>query len=239
MERSGLMQKDLKKNSLIYIFVIFCLGWFAKYFAEITSGLWQDIDFLVKIATIVNAGAVFGVGLIWFQIKTGHESKRREKSVDLLLKWNESLKRETSAARKIVEGLNKEQCISLFNQEEFIVTEKQENLIKKLLVETIADGAIDKDRRLNSTIVLKLRWLTVSYLNLLESILIAWQYSVVDREIIESQFSYLFDASNGCDGLSLFREVCGDDESYPAIKVFCAHIKGEKERKLISKGNVA
>ena len=92
--------------------------------------------------------------------------------------------------------------------------------------------------KLSSAQVSKLRWLTISYLNMLESILVAWQYSVADRGIIEAQFSYLFDSSNCFATLTNFRMACGGDSSYPAIEVFAANVKKDKEKCLIEKGNV-
>ena len=277
--------------------VIFFLGFLMKYFIDMNNGLWLQLDFWVKIATIINAFTILGViGLCW-QVKAEHERSRREKAVDLLLKWNDSLKKETSSARKIVQAFSIEQCRSLVKQEKFIVsrkdydsililmekkeaetikktdTAKEAEIVKK--ADTVKEAEIVKKAdtvkeaetvkkadtvkeaetvketepkinydtsdkvQLSAREVSKLRWLVISYLNLFESILVAWQYSVADREIIEAQFSYLFDLTNGCDALSTYRQACGGENSYPAIEVFSAHVQEQKHKKLINKKNVA
>lgn len=79
----------------------------------------QDI---ANIATIISSLAIIGIVIqIWLtltQLKTDHERSRREKSVELLLEWAKNLNEDSSLARKIVESLNEEQTINLFNQEE-------------------------------------------------------------------------------------------------------------------------
>ncbi|SCM82461.1 hypothetical protein KL86SPO_50232 [uncultured Sporomusa sp.] len=94
-----------RKKSLFFICGLI-IGLIINNFISSNNVIWQNIDSWVKIATIINAFAVFGVILLWFQIKAEHERDRREKTVDLLLAWNESLKKETSLARKIVEGFS-------------------------------------------------------------------------------------------------------------------------------------
>lgn len=96
----------------------------------------------------------------------------------------------------------------------------------------------------NSCIVLtgdkvsKLRWLVMTYLNILESILVAWQYSIVDREIIEHQFSYLFSSERGHSALSKFRSAAGGEKSFPAIEIFANHIEEKKKSILKEKANI-
>lgn len=49
----------------------------------------------------------------------------------------------------------------------------------------------DRLLSLNRRQAKKLRWHVILYLNLLESILVSWQYSVADREIIEQELPFL------------------------------------------------
>lgn len=270
----------LDKKTGFSICVAFSLGLAMQYFINLTSDLWGNIDSWVKVATVFNSFAVIGVVVVWFQIKAEHERSRREKAVELLLKWNDSLMRETSLARKIVEDFSAGQCRSLYKQEKFLVTRKQHESIMEIMEcaisgttsnaveDTKTDSTVDSDKKvseeadsekefskdnskkisssvgdnkveLNKREISKLRWLVLSYLNMFESILIAWQYSVADRKIIEAQFSYLFDTKNGCDGLSNFRAACGGETCYPASEIFSAHVREEKRKNLVSKGNVA
>lgn len=50
-----------------------------------------------------------------------HDEKRREKTVDYMIKWSDSLRWETAYALKIVEGFNYEQSQSLYKGEPFEV----------------------------------------------------------------------------------------------------------------------
>jgi hypothetical protein len=79
----------------------------------------------------------------------------------------------------------------------------------------------------------------VSYLNSLEFTLVAWQYSVIDKEIIESQFAYLFRPSDGHEVLKYFRKAAGGGSAFPAIEIFTAHLSQKQRNLLISKANIA
>lgn len=199
---------------------------------------WADV------ATILGALAVIGiviqVRLTQIQIRADHERGRREKTVDLLVEWDKRLKKESALARKIIECLNEEQCREVVAQQKLHVPKKLENLLKQFFgenfkVEDNSNGNII----LNEAHSAELRWHAVTYLNSLESILVAWQYSVVDRDIIEHQFSYLFKPSDGHEALKDFRVAAGGEDSYPAIEIFAGHIREKRRKKLIQKANVA
>lgn len=53
-----------------------------------------------------------------------HDEKRREKTVDYMIKWSESLRWETTVALKIVEGFNHNQSQKLYNGQPFEVDKK-------------------------------------------------------------------------------------------------------------------
>lgn len=260
------MQKDIGKKEIIFMIIGGILTLTIYIFLTLIGESWKEVDFWVKVATIVNACAVLGVILLRFQIKAEHERGRREKAVDLLLAWNNSVKKETSSARKAVESFSFEQCQSLFNQEVFKVNKKQHKFILEIMdkeekkaykklkeqkkqekqekqekrTEKNKDESNDKENiTLSEGEISKLRWLVLTYLNMLESILVAWQYSAANRKIIEAEFSFLFNDANGCNALSNFRKICGGPLGYPAIESFAAHIQLEKQKKLVNEGNVA
>ncbi len=199
---------------------------------------------LADIATIVGSLAVLGlaiqVHLTKNQIKADHERGRREKTVDLLVEWDNRLKKESALARKIIECLTEVQCREVVAQQKLYAPKKLENLLRQFFgkdfaIEETANGEVI----LNEAQTAELRWHAITYLNSLESILVAWQYSVVDREIIEHQFSYLFKPSDGHEALKDFRAAAGGEDSYPAIEIFAGHIREKRRQKLIQKANVA
>ena len=91
---------------------------------------------------------------------------------------------------------------------------------------------------LNRRQIKRLRWHIITYLNLLESILVSWQYSVADREIIEQQLRFLVSPKEGKNVLEGFRIAAGSEDSFPAIEVFFNHMDNERKKKLKEKGNI-
>jgi len=201
----------------------------------LTLSDWADL------ATILASTAIIGVAAQFFhsrkELEADHERSRREKTVDILLEWDQRLKKEGALARKIVETFSAEQCREIHAQLPIIVNAKLEPLLKQLFNTDFT--AHNNQITLNEAYSSELRWHVITYLNALESVLVAWQYSVIDREIIEHQFSYLFKPSDGHEGLKHFRVAAGGGDSYPAIEIFASHIKEERRKKLIQKANVA
>ena len=198
-----------------------------------------------QLASILGSLAVIGVflqiRLTRKQLKADHERSRREKSVELLLEWTKNLKENTSLARKIVESLDDEQTRNLFNQEDVKISKKYDNALKKILSINDADELKEENDFiiLSGKSVSKLRWYVMSYLNMLESILVAWQYSIVDREIIEHQFSYLFFPEQGHEALKNFRVAAGGEKSFPVIEIFTNHLEEQRRKILKEKSEIA
>ena len=199
---------------------------------------WSDMATIVGAFAII--GLAFQVRLTQLQIKADHERGRREKTVDLLVEWDKRLKKESALARKIIECLNEEQCREIVAQQKVYVSTKLEELLKQFFdTKTEFEKNETGDIILSESQSAELRWHAITYLNSLESILVAWQYSIVDREIIEHQFSFLFKPADGHEALKDFRTAAGGEGSYPAIEVFAGHVREKRRNKLIQKANVA
>ncbi len=167
-----------------------------------------------------------------------HEEQRRQKTVDMLLEWTKSLERETSFAEKIVEKFSEEQCRKLYLQEPFqvdletkkslcqICCYKDEERCKNCKKQQVGPFYTVDDKQL-----LELRWYIISYLNTLETVLVAWQQGTVDKKIIEREFSYLYSAEKGWDVLAAFRRAAGGMASYPIIETFLSALKEDEKRK--------
>lgn len=201
-----------------------------------TLSEWSDL------ATIFASLAVIGIAIQVIysrkQLKADHERSRREKTVDILFEWDQRLKKEGALARKIIETFSEEQCREVLAQQPLHVPKKLEHLITQLFCNETFDSD-DNKIILKEAHSAELRWYALTYLNALESVLVAWQYSIVDREIIEHQFSYLFKPSDGHEGLKHFRVAAGGEDSYPAIEIFACHIREKRRKKLVEKANVA
>ena len=196
-----------------------------------------------NIATIIGACAIF-VAVIQAQImrrqfKADHERGRREKTVELLSNWFARQKKYGPIARKIAEQLTEEQCRDVLAQQSICVPVKLKKQFQQLFGKQKIKDEGEKEIRLTEAQSADFRWHVVCYLNALETTLIAWQYSIVDREIIETQFSYLFRPAEGHEILRQFRTAAGGEEAFPAIEIFAAHLKNKRRDKLIEKVRVA
>lgn len=176
-----------------------------------------------------------------------HDEKRREKTVDYMVKWSESLSWETAYALKVVETFNHQQCMSLYNNIPFEVDyHTKENLCpicsrylkdtcnKCMGKSTDNQSGENSDKEKLYTIdaiqCAEIRWYVIKYLNHLEALLISWKEGIVDREIIEEQFCYLYDPSSGRDTLQSFRNIAGDGKSYPTIEEFCLELRNNRQQ---------
>ncbi|WP_316674874.1 hypothetical protein [uncultured Tolumonas sp.] len=189
-------------------------------------------DWISAIASsITTISLVFIILQVYLQKKQtaqDHERSRREKAVDLLQCWFKELDQKSSLARKFAETLSEEVLRSVVNNEEFYVDDNNSN---KETISAIFELEIDKvnEKIENGHILierkysLQLRWQLITYLNMLESIVSAYVYNVADRELIESEFKYLFAHNNGA--LRKFRSIVHG--SYPCIDIF--------EQKMIEK----
>lgn len=169
--------------------------------------------------------------------KKEHEEQRRQKTVEMMLEWSNSLKRETSFAEKIVEKMNEEQCRKLYSQQSFTVNKDIKNMLCQICSCRDTSECIKckeskkSEHKIFDKQLSELRWYIISYLNMLETVLVAWQQGTVDREIVEHEFSYLYNSEKGWDVLSHFRKAAGGDKSYPVIEEFCKKLKENEKNK--------
>lgn len=165
------------------------------------------------------------------------------------MEWSKLLKRENSAARKIIDTLSEEQCRKILQQQKVRVSKEHKELLFELLYSESSEltaveldgGLVEGDDyfELSESDSSKLRWAAVNYLNALEFVLVAWQYSIVDRDIIEHQFSYLFKPADGYELMKHFRKAAGGEETFPAIEIFTEHLNNKRRELLQSKANIA
>jgi hypothetical protein len=186
----------------------------------------MKLEVATWISAVANIFIALGVGLAWWSFRGDHERSRREKAIELISQWALNMNKRGSAARKLVETLDREKSKLLFNQEPLEIGKKHIGLLRAALeakVNKIEGDEITLDENQSS----ELRWQVVTYLNNLESVLSAWRHNIVDREIITEQFRYLVSKTEGHYILEEFRVVAGGSHTYPAIQEFVEHIKTE------------
>jgi hypothetical protein len=179
---------------------------------------------IVKNSLIVSA---FIVGLIklslsWKTFWKSNDISRRKVALDSIREWTRNLTKNGSIARKIVETFNEEQCKLLKNEEEIKIDSKLSKSLKIYFNEDMKteNGFCIINEGQSSV----LRWEIITYLNSLETVLTSWRHSISDREIIEEQFSYLYNEQENHTTLEKFRRVIGI-HTYPSIQEFINELK--------------
>jgi hypothetical protein len=164
------------------------------------------------------------------QAKDDHERSRREKAVALLAQWSSSLTHKSSITRKLVEAMDEQQSRDLFKQNSISIRDDQ-----KALTATAVENWDMTSNKLTEKESTEIRWVTVSYLNALESVLASWRHNVADRAILEEQFGYLVSHEEGHFILERFRVASGGNKTFPAIGEFADHIRDSRTNRVPGK----
>ena len=168
------------------------------------------------------------------QNKEMHEEQRRIQTVNVLMGWNNGIKKESRIAEKIVDKLSSSQCVMLYDYIPFEVSKETHDMICQMCSR---QGASCKKCRPNrngkyliSGIQLtELRGNVTNYLNNLEIVAEAWKQAIVDREELEFQFSFLY-VPGKKSALSTYREIAGGGQSYPALNEFYKTIESNSKK---------
>ena len=195
-------------------------------------------EWIIAIASSVTAVTIF---ILWLQFKADHERSRREKAVEIMIKFMESVAQLSPGSRFIVpllEEFDERQCNSIWNLEPFNVDIKYNpNLIICLethIKEPILEETNGKTS-LNRQQVAVLRSHAITYLNLLEVIFASWRHNVADREMIKDEFSNIISPQKDRFPLDGIRIASG---IYPSISEFTTYLKHEYS-KATGKGKIA
>lgn len=189
-----------------------------------------------------------------------HEQGRIEynktvKAIELINKWNEILTPDIMHARSIVDKLDRDMSVKLFNKDDILIDIRD---YKTFCALTKKDGVKERRKtykknkknkknnccphmdkcdasnqiKLNMVETILLRSLVMRYLNALEVIMYAWSVGAIDSEIIEKEFEYLVSsARDGSVVLKTFREAVGQ-ENFPGIYAFCEYISDKQKKKI-------
>lgn len=175
-------------------------------------------------------------------IEKNRRMSQTQIAVELIAKWATSIKQSSMLARKFVEELSPRDCISLYMLEEDLTVDAKH---RKIIEGCVADIEINqkdleeiKDQegkviklRLSYKVVGHISWLVTSYLNILESIMIAWANGLADPKIIEDEFKYLISKEKGYYALKNYRIACGDTDTYPAIHKFASKVENDLSKR--------
>lgn len=225
----------------------------------------QSIYYLLAIilATISMIATAISLVQISRNRKKQYEQARRDKTVEMIIRYSESISKTTKAVEKIVSTFTDEQCQDLYNGVSFDITSKTKEEICKIcphkkecqeleLRESTQNTGTPPEEQpelrpcekeknkyyVEETILYFIRGHIISYLNTLESVLLAWQLGIVVPDVIEEEFIFLDKKRQRDRALEMFRSIAGNGKSYPAIDLFYQHLdnkRQEESRKLLKK----
>jgi hypothetical protein len=155
---------------------------------------------------------------------TSLEQQSKEFAVRMMWEWVDRLHFETRQVSLLVHKLRYDQCKSLDGLQEFKVDEELEGMVRQCFP---PDYVVHKDKHghiiISGDALKRLRFSTIAYLNLIETILIAWDRSLAERTIIEEQFSFLL--ADDENALEIYRSVPSVKGAYPSIEKFMATLR--------------
>lgn len=165
------------------------------------------------------------------QMEADHERSRRERAIDVLARWTNSLDKAHPSARTLVESFTNEQCQKLKDRKGFKISSEYEDLVKNVL-----HGYLDEDPPevqgeeliLDDNHASHIYYLCITHLNSLEIALQPWLVNIADEGILETEMQYLVKPEKGYFVLEDLRSVLGGKNCYPAIHEFVEHIKDKK-----------
>ena len=163
---------------------------------------------------------------LYEQMMHDHERSRRENAANVISQFVRSLRRSASDTRRLVETLDEKQARALYKFEELSLQSDLEDLVRSCLAQSgLPITPKSQTITLSKSAVTEIRWQAMEYLNLLESALLAGHYGIADKEMMESEFAYLVDDTEGRNAMELFRKVCGGPQAFPCIEAFVTKIR--------------
>lgn len=205
-----------------------------------------DTSYYFYSLIIAGATAIFTlVGLIFacfqlWQIKKNRvrqfDQARREKTVEMVLRYTKDTDNLTRAVEKIVSQFSDEQCQDLYNGVSFEIDDRVRSRLcsicpYQLECQKLKEGdpkyCQGKDEQkyyVSGKLLYFVRGSIIDYLNSLECVLLAWQLGIVDQSALEEQFAFLDKKRTKDRAVTAFRTVAGNGRSYPAIEKFYQHL---------------
>lgn len=174
--------------------------------------------------------------------KNMHDERRREKTVEIMMQWHTASSKESRMAELIVNDFSSEKCRCLYNNQRFKVRKRTYYKICECCGKPIAQKNIffkkdntDESYWIEGELLNQLRWNVTSYLNNLEIVFVAYHQGIVDKKIIEAQFSFLYHPEKNKNALSTYRSIAGDGNSYPAIELFIRKLQKNHQTEIEEK----
>ncbi|MFG1378657.1 hypothetical protein [Xanthobacter autotrophicus] len=207
---------------------------FDALIGAINSPNWAEVATLVALIVSLVA-AIISLWYARIQIIADHKRSQRKIAGDLCLKWSEFVAPETVSVVRFIEKLSPQQIDSIVNLGVLEINISLErHLIDMLelkfpnIKDELGSMKVDNLYKIEGRIVQYIRYIAVRYLNMLESILMAWAGGVADRDAIFREFCYVWDETKNRTIMDEFRKKLGVG-AFPAIGLFVYEIKRKRD----------
>jgi hypothetical protein len=208
----------------------------ATKFTEVITVTILVLSFLIAIGSLLYARRQLIAADL--QLRADHARSRRQLAMEMCSRWSGSTSPETSSVTRLVEQMTPGQCESLANLGKLSIGVQHKALLVNILelrfpdIETKLEPLRKGDTyEIEGRYLLHIRHIAVRYLNMLESILLSWTMAIADQQIIENEFSYLFDEKHNRTAMEELRTKIGI-EAFPAIDQFTAALRERNKRGL-------
>ncbi|HXL69286.1 MAG TPA: hypothetical protein VN930_11065 [Xanthobacteraceae bacterium] len=205
---------------------------FERLIHAIDSPNWAEVATLV-IFLLSMIAAVVTILYARAQLLADHERSRRQYAIEMCIKWSNFTAPETSSVTRLIETLDDTQCTAIVNLTKLEIEAKHKDHLINILelrfpeIERQLGGMLDKSKKeyiIDGRYLLYIRYIAVRYLNMIESILVSWSSGVADKQVIEREFSFLYDPTRARSAMARFREKLGAG-SHPALDKFLEVLK--------------
>lgn len=203
------------------------------YLAAVTISILSLVMQIIGLSAIIISAKQFLA--MKKQKQDGHEEERRKKTIEVMQIWSSNLQRETSLAEKIVEEFDENQARRLYAKQDVEVSREIKCSVCEICRCEPCPGQAECEQLKEGPYILKgyqqskLRWHVIRYLNNLENVFTAYALGIVDRDVIKTQFSYLYNPGKGWDAIEKIRKAAGAN-GYPNTNAFMNELVAESEQ---------
>ena len=157
----------------------------------------------------------------------------KARAVDLILHWTRTLSSEMMLARKVGLAIKPGDEINLVQYKQLCIKEEGEIFLKALFPHA-SHTKMSEFILVPPDEIVVIRTLLIKYLNTLEGIMVAWERTAVDREILEQEFTYFVLGNGALDAVrAAFDESFESSISpskqiaYPSIDKFVRAVRSQ------------
>lgn len=198
-------------------------------FRELLTALNHERWTEITSTVILIVSILIATASLWYarkQLLAEDTRSRRRLAIEMCRHWAGYTTPETSSVTRLVEKMNPNQCEAIAKANELTILADYHHHLTNILQGRFGDieEQLEEFRQgenyvIPSKYVQHIRYIAVRYLNMLESVLMTWTSGVVDQEMIEQEFEYLFNEQEGRTAMEPLRAKVGR-EAFPAIEQF-------------------